>query len=311
MGATQRLATAAVVLPPLVLALASPTWVVVLVAAAVAGAVLELLALLAPHRVLPMPEPASTGAAEEALAAWPTAGLASLVVVAVWAYDMAAGAAAVALAVAVVLVRAASAWAAPPRTGSRARMHILVSALVHVLALVYVALPLAVATRLPRLGVPGAPAADPATTTGVVVLFAAWNVDNGGLVGGNIAWPWAKHPLAPRLSPKKSWEGVIVGGLLSLASPLLLGLLADATWPDAYPRAFRLPALHHLPLGVLTTLAMVCGDLVESFLKRAVGVKDSSSIFPGHGGVLDKIDGLLFALPAAYGMLLLLGHREV
>ena len=88
-----------------------------------------------------------------------------------------------------------------------------------------------------------------------------------------------KHKLFPSVSPKKSWEGFF-GGLV--ASAVAAGLLLG--WEQAY-------------YGVLISIIATWGDLFESMIKRSVGVKDSGSILPGHGGILDRIDSLLFVLP--------------
>jgi phosphatidate cytidylyltransferase len=101
---------------------------------------------------------------------------------------------------------------------------------------------------------------------------------------------FGRHRMAPIVSPKKSWEGAVGGVLGSLAGALL-----------AHEWFFqRLPLAHAMALGVLLCAAGVLGDLAESTLKRAVGVKDSSALLPGHGGVLDRIDSLLVAAPVLY-----------
>ncbi|MEO7252195.1 MAG: phosphatidate cytidylyltransferase [Arenimonas sp.] len=116
-------------------------------------------------------------------------------------------------------------------------------------------------------------------------LFIIWVADSGAyFVGSRIG----KHKLAPRISPGKSWEG-FVGGLLS---SLLLACLAFALLGLSLD---SLPAL--LLLTGVTTVFSVAGDLFESLLKRHAGSKDSSDLIPGHGGVLDRIDSLLAALP--------------
>jgi phosphatidate cytidylyltransferase len=101
---------------------------------------------------------------------------------------------------------------------------------------------------------------------------------------------FGRTPLAPTISPKKTIEGAIGGfvfGSLTLA-------LAGAWWLPGMPLALR--AL----VGVAVVALGIAGDLFESMLKRSAGVKDSSSLIPGHGGVLDRIDALLFAAPVYY-----------
>jgi len=101
---------------------------------------------------------------------------------------------------------------------------------------------------------------------------------------------FGKRPLAPVISPKKTVAGA-VGGFVFGA---LIMIVAGAWWLPTLPTAFR--AL----LGVAIVALGITGDLFESMLKRSAGVKDSSAIIPGHGGVLDRIDALLFAAPVYY-----------
>jgi phosphatidate cytidylyltransferase len=101
---------------------------------------------------------------------------------------------------------------------------------------------------------------------------------------------WGTHRLAPVISPKKSWEGA-AGGVLGS----VIGAVIAHEWFFK-----RLPLGHALALGVVLCGAGILGDLAESMLKRAAGVKDSSSLLPGHGGVLDRVDSLLVAGPVLY-----------
>lgn len=101
---------------------------------------------------------------------------------------------------------------------------------------------------------------------------------------------FGRRRLAPRLSPKKSWEGAIGGVIASVGA----ALVAHAWFYQ------RLPVRHALALGLLLGVAGIAGDLAESMLKRAAGAKDSSGLLPGHGGLLDRTDSLLFAGPLLY-----------
>lgn len=101
---------------------------------------------------------------------------------------------------------------------------------------------------------------------------------------------FGKRRLAPRLSPNKSWEGAVGG----IAGSVLAAVLAHVWFWQ------RLPLGHALALGVILGTAGILGDLAESMLKRASGVKDSSNLIPGHGGLLDRTDSLLFAAPLLY-----------
>lgn len=107
---------------------------------------------------------------------------------------------------------------------------------------------------------------------------------------------FGRHKLAPRVSPAKSWEG-LAGGL---ATVLVLAALVTARLPG-----FDLPTA--LLLGVVVVPAATLGDLTESLVKRDLGVKDLGSVVPGHGGIMDRVDSILLALPAAHLLLLALG----
>lgn len=107
---------------------------------------------------------------------------------------------------------------------------------------------------------------------------------------------WGKHLLAPRISPKKTWEGGVANGLGCLACALWLGISLGIA-----PLAAGL-------CGLCAALLGQAGDLYESWLKRRADVKDSGTLLPGHGGVLDRIDSILFTAPAVLLVLRLTGH---
>ena len=113
--------------------------------------------------------------------------------------------------------------------------------------------------------------------------------DVGGYVVGKL---FGRHKLAPTISPGKTWEGLMGGLLFQL--PLIIGL--KIALPDTY--LLKL-ALLIIPVGLIS----VVGDLFESMIKRQRGVKDSSSLLPGHGGVLDRLDGVMAALPLFFVIL--------
>ena len=123
----------------------------------------------------------------------------------------------------------------------------------------------------------------------LTVIFAS---DTGAFYFGR---QFGKHKLHKAVSPGKSWEGA-VGGLISSAVAAFLFLLVS--------RFHTLNTGIILLAMVLSTMGQI-GDLSESLLKRNHGIKDSGSILPGHGGILDRIDGLLFAIPVLFGYLLL------
>ncbi len=125
----------------------------------------------------------------------------------------------------------------------------------------------------------------------IVLLAAVWATDIGAYFSGrSLGGP----KLAPRLSPKKTWSGLI-GGMISAGAAVGL-----AAWllPEAEHILDGVPVLGFVVLGAALAVISQAGDLLESSLKRYVGVKDASNLIPGHGGVLDRADGLLSASPA-------------
>ena len=131
----------------------------------------------------------------------------------------------------------------------------------------------------------------------LIFLFCiVWTGDVAALYVGR---SFGRHKLAPQISPNKSWEGSaasVVGSLLIAAA--LVGL---ARWPES-KAALHFPGslIRWLGLAVLLNVFAQVGDLVESAIKRGAGVKDSGSMLPGHGGILDRIDALLLAAPALW-----------
>jgi phosphatidate cytidylyltransferase len=126
--------------------------------------------------------------------------------------------------------------------------------------------------------------ADVAFWLTVALVLSIWSNDTCAYAAGR--W-FGRHPLAPAISPKKTWEGALgglVGALVAMAAVKAL-TLPSLAW------------LHAVALGLLAGIGGEVGDLVESRLKREVGVKDSGRMLPGHGGMLDRIDALLFVAP--------------
>jgi len=126
-----------------------------------------------------------------------------------------------------------------------------------------------------------------------LAVLTTWITDSGAYFVGITV---GRRKMAPRLSPKKTWEGAIGGWVIGVICGAALGI-----WLVNLP-----PVQAILLAGVLCLLAPL-GDLAESMMKRQVGVKDSSGLIPGHGGVLDRLDSLLFIVPATYYASLLLG----
>ncbi|CAM3380782.1 phosphatidate cytidylyltransferase [Paracidovorax anthurii] len=135
------------------------------------------------------------------------------------------------------------------------------------------------------------------------ILVLVWVADVFAYFAGRaFGLRFTKAKLAPSISPGKSWEGVW-GGMAGVAVLAVAWVAADAAWQAAVPSFYaRLAAQGWwlLAIGAAFMAAMsVVGDLVESLVKRSVGVKDSSGLLPGHGGVLDRVDALLPTLPLA------------
>lgn len=134
------------------------------------------------------------------------------------------------------------------------------------------------------------------------VFLIAWGCDAGAFFLGSA---FGRHKLFPRVSPKKSVQGAAAGFLVAVGMAFL-----GRAWfvRDAGGEAL-LTAGQTLSLGVLLGIATQLGDLVESLLKRDAHVKDASHMIPGHGGVLDIFDGLLFSAPVTYYFLTLVAFR--
>lgn len=147
-----------------------------------------------------------------------------------------------------------------------------------VFGLVYVAVPLGALVLIHRLG----GAADV-----LLLLFTIVVSDSAQYYTGRM---FGRRPLAPAISPKKTIEGAIGGLVIGTAFMALAGRLV---FPMVRPWTLA-------GLGMAIVLLGIAGDLFESRLKRTAGVKDSATLIPGHGGILDRIDALLFAIPAYY-----------
>ena len=123
------------------------------------------------------------------------------------------------------------------------------------------------------------------------VYIFLWVNDTGAYLSGSLL---GRHKLFPRISPGKSWEGSIGGGLLVLVVAALLGW-----WENSHECLSGLSVIERMGLGLVVVFFGTWGDLVESLFKRTLGIKDSGSILPGHGGMLDRFDSSLMAIPAS------------
>ncbi|MGD8238214.1 MAG: phosphatidate cytidylyltransferase [Armatimonadota bacterium] len=127
-----------------------------------------------------------------------------------------------------------------------------------------------------------------------LVVMVTWTADTGAYALGKTI---GRRPLAPRLSPKKTIEGALGFLLSSVGTAVLCCALMGV------------PLRHACAIGAIIGVVGQLGDLAESALKRDMDIKDSGTIIPGHGGILDRCDALLFAMPAAYYYLLAVGVR--
>ncbi len=139
-----------------------------------------------------------------------------------------------------------------------------------------------IAVRMLESDIPSLPAK--LLTLFFVVIFAG---DTGAYYTGRTL---GRHKLAPRISPGKTWEGVAGG----LAGNVLAALIAHSTF---FP---ELPVAHAIPLALVMGLLGITGDLCESMIKRGAKAKDAGKLIPGHGGLLDRLDSMLFNAPILY-----------
>lgn len=165
-----------------------------------------------------------------------------------------------------------------------------------VFGVVYVGLLMSFLLRLADFDLPaalGEPAGRFASSVGTLLLVAipVWTLDTCAFIVGSA---WGRHQLSPQLSPHKTIEGALAGFIGCVGLTVLLGW-----W-------LRLPMAYGLVLGILLAVVAQLGDAAKSTIKRDLGIDDFGNIFGPHGGLLDRFDGLLFAMPAAWLYLTLL-----
>lgn len=130
----------------------------------------------------------------------------------------------------------------------------------------------------------------------VLLLALVWTNDTSAYLGGRA---FGRTPFFPTLSPRKTLEGAATGTLATVVVAMLLPVVA-AGWPDVFGPLARVSPWATALLALAISVVAPMGDLSKSFLKRQVGAKDSGDLIPGHGGMLDRIDSLLFAAPVMY-----------
>lgn len=150
------------------------------------------------------------------------------------------------------------------------------------LGILYISIPFALFTSFFTLN----PSQIVSTQLLIAFFIMVWCNDVFAYVVGSLV---GKHKLYKKVSPKKTWEGTLGGVVFTMLAAFIISKFFDVydlnTW---------------LALGFIISIFASLGDLIESMIKRQAGVKDSGSIMPGHGGVLDRFDGVIFAIPAVY-----------
>lgn len=153
------------------------------------------------------------------------------------------------------------------------------------LSQLYVALPFALLNVLAFQNSPETGSVTYSPILPLSIFVFIWLSDTGAYCVGSLI---GKHRLFERISPKKSWEGSIGGGIFSIASSL--------GFAHFFP---FMPGWQWVGLAIVVVIFGTWGDLTESLMKRQLGIKDSGNILPGHGGMLDRFDSALMAIPAA------------
>lgn len=161
------------------------------------------------------------------------------------------------------------------------------------LSQMYIALPFAMVNVLAFRGVGNGVVYNYLAPLSIFVFL--WTNDTGAYLSGSL---FGKHKLFPRVSPGKSWEGSIGGGLLVLLVSALVGMYQNSDMHETATELL-LTVPQWMGLGLVVVFFGTWGDLVESLFKRTIGIKDSGNILPGHGGMLDRFDSSLIAIPAA------------
>ena len=120
-------------------------------------------------------------------------------------------------------------------------------------------------------------------------MFFAWSNDSFAYLIGKF---FGKHKLFERISPKKTWEGFAGGAIGTIGFTYLVYQIFE------YYNLTEIGYHHYIAMGIITIVTSTYGDLAESMIKRNFNIKDSGQALPGHGGFLDRFDGLIFSIPA-------------
>lgn len=160
-----------------------------------------------------------------------------------------------------------------------------------VFGFIYIGFSFSTLTFIVHPSFPGSHDFNPWILTGV--FFILWINDSLAYLGGTLL---GKHKLAEKISPKKTWEGLISGAVFAIVMGIVNAVLFQS-----------LNMINWIVIAVITVVFGTLGDLFQSVIKRALNVKDSGKVLPGHGGFLDRFDSLLFVAPAVYFWLVLIG----
>ncbi|MBW7573725.1 phosphatidate cytidylyltransferase [Caproiciproducens faecalis] len=128
----------------------------------------------------------------------------------------------------------------------------------------------------------------------IIAIFSAWIADTGAFFAGS---RWGKHKLCPNISPKKTVEGVIGGFILNIVAMIVFGYIFHAIY---YAYKVEISYLTLVVIGFFGTIMSILGDLSFSLIKRSCHIKDFGEIIPGHGGILDRFDSVIFEAPFVY-----------
>lgn len=129
----------------------------------------------------------------------------------------------------------------------------------------------------------------------LAIFVLIWLNDTGAFIVGSLV---GRHKMSPTISPKKTWEGFFGGMFFTVAAAVISGLCIFTS--------LEIPWWVLIIYGILVSVFATWGDLTESLIKRNLGLKDSGTIMPGHGGILDRIDSLLFVMPLTFFFVLII-----
>ena len=161
---------------------------------------------------------------------------------------------------------------------------------IKVLSVIYISIPFGLFSIVENMDMNGDNQNEPVLL--MAFFLMVWSSDTFAYLTGSA---FGKHRLFERISPKKSWEGSIGGGIITLIIAGVFGFYSEIFTP-----------LTWVVLALITVVTAIYGDLIESQLKRSMEVKDSGSIMPGHGGILDRFDAAIFSIPFYLFLLYLL-----